>query len=101
MRILKLSVQWSAGCLAVLVVPFLLFSVCGVQVPHTAVILARCAVYLIPLVIVLLLVYCSAVGFGNFLHGLRTQSWGALVGAVVFLVVVGFIVASLIRVLLK
>jgi hypothetical protein len=99
MKTLKLSVQLVAGCLVILIVPFLLFSVCGVQVPRIAATLARCAGCLIPVVVVFLLIYCSAVGVGGFRAGWRSQSWAKSIKSLVFLVIVGFILASLIRVL--
>jgi hypothetical protein len=99
MKTLKLSVQLSAASFVALVLPFLLFSVCGLAVPHITVTFARWALYLLPAVIVLLLIYCNAVGVRVFVHGLRSGSWSTLVKALLYLVVVGFVVATLIRVL--
>jgi hypothetical protein len=73
MKTLKLSVQLSAARFVALVLPFLLFSVCGLAVPHITLTFARWALYLLPAVIVLLLIYCNAVGVRVFVHGLRSQ----------------------------
>ena len=97
MKILKLSVQVTAATFVAFVLPFLFFSVCGFSVPHPVETLAVCAVYLLPVMIILLVIYVSAVGIGGFMDGLRSRSTSRLIVAFSYLVFVGFIVASIIR----
>lgn len=99
MRTLKLSVQLSAASFLALLLPFLFFSVCGFAVPHSIEMLAVYGVYLLPVVILLLLIYVSAVGIRGFAAGLRSRSTARIAVAFSFLVIVALIVAGIFRVL--
>src|SRR6185437_1366924 len=99
MKTLRLSVKLSAMAFIALVLPFLLFNICGLRIPRMIEIIAVWSMYLLPVVIVLLVIYVNAVGIRVFLNGVRSHSKAKVIQASVFLVIVGFIVAGIFRLL--